>query len=221
MSKKAMPIGTTSVALRFDGGAVLAADHRGTVDSDTCFYEYCKETEVPMTLGMLGTTRAATIAGPSGEVLRSIEGTLRDRLVEAEEAKTQLETVEESANHLCRRYAYVFEPPHVEMIVVGWDDVKKEGAPCISYCNDMCGHNVKVNVAAGPGRDHAADILDGHEIGMSEEEVVQLAEQAVLEGAIGYGKKEGSLDVWVFINGQIIKTSQLMTEVAKKYGQSL
>ncbi|XP_026390096.1 uncharacterized protein LOC113285427 isoform X2 [Papaver somniferum] len=68
-----------AVALHFDGGAVIAANRRGTVSSDTVFYGYCKETEVPIILRMSGTTRAVALAGETGEVLRSIGDNTRDR----------------------------------------------------------------------------------------------------------------------------------------------
>ncbi|KAI3960863.1 hypothetical protein MKW92_044817, partial [Papaver armeniacum] len=73
-----------------------------------------------------------------------------------------------------------------------------------------------------PGRPFAEIILARHDIGMSEKESVDLAEEAVLEAAIRYLKKGGSLDVWVIKDGQIIKTkSQLMTDVAEKFGVSI
>ncbi|KAI3973236.1 hypothetical protein MKW92_027870 [Papaver armeniacum] len=223
MSKEdneALTIGTTAVALHFKGGAVIAAHRRGTVDSDTVFYGfYGEENEVPMNLGMLGTTRASILAGSSGKNLRLIRDATLDRLVKAEKSEELLDTVEESANYLCKQYGKVRGPMHLEMIVAGWDNMKKEGAPRIWYSNDMFAFNVELNKATGPGRYFAQIILARHDIGMSEKEAVDLAEQAVLEAARGYRKKGGSLDVWVIKDGQIIKNkTQLMTDVAEKFG---
>ncbi|KAI3860044.1 hypothetical protein MKX03_003119 [Papaver bracteatum] len=111
---EAIPIGTTAVALHFNGGAVIAAHRGGTVDR---------------------TTRACTIAGPSGEVLRSLEDAIRDRinshtrqLVKAEKTEEPLKTVEESAGYLLDQFDS-FEaakiPTDIEMMVAGWDNMKK------------------------------------------------------------------------------------------------
>ncbi|KAI3876433.1 hypothetical protein MKW92_038160 [Papaver armeniacum] len=219
---EALTTGTAAVALHFKGGAVIAAHRRGTVDSDTVFYGFSgEENEVPMSLGMLGTTRASILTGSSGKNLRLIRDATLDRLVMAEKTEEPLDTVKESANYLCKHCAKVTELLQLEMIVAGWDNMKKEGAPRIWYSNDMFVNNVKVNKATGPGRPFAEIILARHEIGMSEKEAVDLAEEAVLEGARGYRKKGGSLDVWVIKDGQIIKKSQLMTDVAEKFGVSI
>ncbi|KAI3905396.1 hypothetical protein MKW92_008865 [Papaver armeniacum] len=225
MSKKdrqATTIGTTAVALHFNGGAVIAANRRGTVSSDTVFYGYGKETEVPMILRMFGTTRAVALAGETGEVLRSIGDNTRDRLVKAEKAGDQLETVKESAKYLCKHFRFDEDKPHVEILVGGWDNMQKEGAPCIWYGNHICPSFVAAQRAIGPGRVFARRILARHRIGMSEEEAIELAEQAIVEVAVGCHQKGGSLDVWVIREGQIIKNqSQLMTHVAEKYGVSI
>ncbi|KAI3834807.1 hypothetical protein MKX03_025256 [Papaver bracteatum] len=225
MSKKdneAMTTGTTAVALRFNSGVVIGTDHRGTVDSDSVAYDYCEETVVPMKLGMFGTYRASVLAGSSGRVLRFLQDGIRDRLVKAEKIEETSETVEESANYLCEHYEIVSEPLHVEMIVAGWDNMRKEGEPRIWYSNDMLASNVTANKATGPGRRFAEIILAKHNIGMTEEEAVNLTEEAVLEAAIRYRKKGGSLDVWVIKDGQIIKNErQSMTNIAKKFGVSI
>ncbi|KAI3899041.1 hypothetical protein MKW92_034117 [Papaver armeniacum] len=193
--------GTAAVALHFKGGAVIAAHRRGTVDNDTVFYGFSgEENEVPMNLGMLGSTRASILIGSSGKNLRLIRDATLDRLVTAGKTEEPLDTVKESANYLCKHCAKVMEPLQLEMIVAGWDSMKKEGAPRIWYNNDMFVNNVKLNKATGP----------------------DLAEEAVLEGARGYRKKGGSLDVWVIKDGQIIKNkTQLMTDVAEKFGVSI
>ncbi|KAI3885398.1 hypothetical protein MKW92_016306 [Papaver armeniacum] len=204
--------GTAAVALHFKGGAVIAAHRRGTVDNDT----------VPMNLGMLGSTRASILTGSSGENLRLIRDATLDRLVMAEKTEEPLDTVKESANYLRKHCAKLMEPLQLEMIVAGWDSMKKEGAPRIWYSNDMFVNNVKLNKATGPGRPFAEIILARHDIGMSEKEAVDLAEEAVLEAARGYLKKGGSLDVWVIKDGRVIKNkSQLMTDVAEKFGVSI
>ncbi|KAI3883345.1 hypothetical protein MKW92_039591 [Papaver armeniacum] len=219
--RKAMT-GTASVAMHFNGGAVIAANRRGTVDSDTDFYGYCcKDKVVPVELVILGTTRAATLAGSSGKNLRLLQEAILDKLVKAEKTEEPLQTVEESACYLCQQYGTSREPLHAEMIVAGWDNMKKEGAPCIWYSNDMFAYNVVRNKATGPGRLFADIILARHSNDMSEKEAVNLAEEAVLQAACGYGITEGSLDVWVIKDGQIIKNkSQLMTDVAKKFSAS-
>ncbi|KAI3898763.1 hypothetical protein MKW92_025342 [Papaver armeniacum] len=203
--------GTAAVALHFKGGAVIAAHRRGTVDNDTVFYGFSgEENEVPMNLGMLGSTRASILTGSSGENLRLIRDATLDRLVMAEKTEEPLDTVKESANYLRKHYAKLMEPLQHEMIVAGWDSMKKEGAPRIWYSNDMFVNNVKLNKATGPGRPFAEIILERHDIGMSEKEAVDLAKEAVLEGARGYVKKE------------IIKNkSLLMTDVAEKFGVSI
>ncbi|KAI3885771.1 hypothetical protein MKX03_008125 [Papaver bracteatum] len=225
MSKKdneAMTTGTTAVALYYKSGVVIACDQIGTVDSDSVSYDYCGDTVVPMKLGMLGTYRACTLAGSSGGVLRFLHDGIRDRLVEAEETEETIETVEDSANYLCERYETVGEPLHVEMIVAGWDNMRKEGAPHIWYSNDMLAINVTENKATGPGRPFAEIILARHNIGMTEEEAVKLAEEAVLDAAIRCREKGGSLDVWVIKDGKIIMNErQSMTNVAKKFRVSI
>ncbi|KAI3859098.1 hypothetical protein MKX03_008163 [Papaver bracteatum] len=221
-NKDNVATGTAAVALHFNGGAVIAVHRRGTVENDTVFYGYsCEGNEVPMKLGMLGTTRAAILAGSSGENLRLVHDAALNRLVKAEKTEEPLETVKQSAQQLCRHGAVVREPLQLEMIVAGWDNMEKEGAPGIWYSNDMFANNVKVNIAIGPGRPFAEIVLTRHSINMTEKEAVDLAEEAVLEAAGRYRKK-GSLDVWVIKDGQIIKSkSLLMTEVARKFGVSI
>ncbi|KAI3960862.1 hypothetical protein MKW92_044816, partial [Papaver armeniacum] len=73
--------GTAAVAFHFKGGAIIAAHRRGTVDNDTVFYGFSgEENEVPMNLGMLGSTRASILTGSSGENLRLIRDATLDRL---------------------------------------------------------------------------------------------------------------------------------------------
>ncbi|RZC64372.1 hypothetical protein C5167_008061 [Papaver somniferum] len=112
-----------------------------------------------MILRMSGTTRAVKLAGETGEVLRSIGHNTRDRLVKAEKAGDELETIKESAKYLCKHFKSEKDKLHVEILVAGWDNVQKEGAPCIWYGNHLCPSIVASQRAIGPGRVPARRIL--------------------------------------------------------------